>query len=594
MSMDLILAHGRFFDGGGGGSATRHLRIREGRVIEISETPLEDEAAEHLDCTGKWVMPGFLDIHTHYDAELLAAPGLCESVRHGVTTVMLGSCSLSTILCGPEDCGDLFARVEALPREFVVTTLAKERGWSSPSEYVEALESLPLGPNVACLFGHSDVRAHVMGLGRSVDPAVRPTEDELLQMEAHLESALDAGFVGLSTMTNPWDKLDGDRFRSAQLPSSYASWSEFRRLNDILRRRDRVHQGAPNITTKYNILLYLMQSAGWWLRKPLKTALITGADPKAEPFIAGLITRLAGAFNSLFGANFRWQSLPMPFEVYADGVDLVVFEEFGAGQRALHLRDGPDRDALLKDPAYREEFKRDYAKKWTPRVWHRDFYDATIVGCPDEGLVGCSFGEVSERRGQHPVDTFCDLVLEHGRAVRWRTVIANHRPDVHRRLLQDASVQIGFADSGAHLRNMAFYNFPLHLLRMARDAENGGPAFLSPERAVHRLTAELADWYGLSTGRLVVGARADIAVIDPAGLDASIDGYHEAPMPGCPGVKRMVRRNDRAVSATLVGGEVVYRNGRFREGYGKTSRTGCFLSAGQGDGSVAASSTRVA
>jgi len=325
----------------------------------------------------------------------------------------------------------------------------------------------------------------------------------------------------------------------------------------------------------------LLQSASWWTRKPLKTALITGADPKAEPFIAGLITRLARGFNAVFGADFRWQSLPMPFEVYADGLELVVFEEFGAGQRALHLHDGPEREALLRDPEYRAHFKRDYAAKWTPRVWHRDFYDATIVGCPDEGLVGRSFGDVSEERGQHPVDTFCDLVVEHGRSLRWRTVIANHRPDVHRRLLQDSSVQMGFADSGAHLRNMAFYNFPLHLLRMAREAENGGPAFMSPERAVYRLTAELAEWYGLDTGRLVVGARADIAGIDPAGLDGSLDAYHEAPMPGCPNVNRMVRRNDAAVAATVIGGELVYRSGRFAEGYGESHRTGCFLAAGQ-------------
>jgi len=582
MSDRIVLANGRFFDGSGGPSGIRHVRLCGGRVEAISDTPLDATGSEVVDCSGQWVMPGFLDIHTHYDAEVLAAPGLRESVRHGVTTILMGSCSLSTVFCDPEDCGDLFARVEALPRDFVVDTLRRERCWSSPSDYVAALEDKPLGPNVAVLMGHSDLRAHVMGLGRSVDPSARATEAELQQMEAHLEAALDAGFVGLSTLTNPWDKLDGDRYRSAQLPSSYAPWSEYRRFNDILRRRERVHQSAPNITTKYNILLYLLSSASWWMRKPLKTALITGADPKAEPFIAGLITRLARGFNTLFGADFRWQSLPVPFEVYADGVDLVVFEEFGAGQRALHLRDGPDRDALLRDPAYRAHFKRDYAKKWTPRVWHRDFYDATIVSCPDTTLVGQSFGEVSEARGQHPVDTFCDLVLEHGRSVRWRTVIANHRPDVHRRLLQDASIQVGFADSGAHLRNMAFYNFPLHLLRMAREAEDGGPAFMSPERAVHRLTAELADWYGLDTGRLVVGARADIAVVDPAGLDESLDAYHEAPMPGCPGVQRMVRRNDAAVTATVIGGEVVYRSGVFADGYGQTRRTGSFLAAGGG------------
>ena len=105
MSTDLILANGRFFDGCGSPSAPRHVRIRDGRIAEISAAPLDATGAQSIDCTGQWVMPGFLDMHTHYDAEVLAAPGLCESVRHGVTTILMGSCSLSTVLCGPEDCG---------------------------------------------------------------------------------------------------------------------------------------------------------------------------------------------------------------------------------------------------------------------------------------------------------------------------------------------------------------------------------------------------------------------------------------------------------------------------------------------------------
>ncbi len=579
MSEHLVIANGRFFDGTGGPSAVRQVRIHDGVVAEISAAPLDPCGARVIDATGLWVTPGFVDVHTHYDAEILAAPGLTESVRHGVTTVLLGSCSLTTVLVEPEDAGDLFARVEALPRPFVVRTLAEHKRWSTPAEYVAALDDLSLGPHVACLLGHSDVRAAVMGLGRSTDPAIRASRAELDRMRAILSDALDAGFVGLSTMTNPWDKLDGDRYRSRMLPSAYAPWSEFRALHRVLRARGRVLQSAPNITTKVNVLLYLAASAGLF-RKPLKTSLIAGADLKAEPFVAGLVTRLARAANRLLQADFRWQTLPMPFEVYADGIDLVVFEEFGAGRAALHLPPGPERLALLSDPTYRQWFKRNYDARFTPRVWHRDFHDATIVACPDPTVVGRTIGEVADARGQHPVDAFLDLVVEHDRALRWTTVIANHRPEVHRRLLADDSVQIGFADSGAHLRNMAFYNFPLHLLRMALEHERGGLPCMSPERAVYRLTAELADWYGIDAGRLEVGRRADVAVVDPDGLDDALLAYAEAPMPGCPGVNRMVRRNDRAVAATIIGGRVVFERGRFADGFGHTLRTGRFLPAG--------------
>jgi N-acyl-D-glutamate deacylase len=522
-------------------------------------------------------MPDFLDTHTHYDAELLAAPGLEESVRHGVTTVTVGSCSLSTVYCNAEDCGDLFSRVEALPREFVVDTLERLKTWDDPESYIRAVEALPLGPNISAMIGHSDMRVAAMGLGPSVDPKARPSEAQMKQMLDMLDDALDAGFIGLSTMTNPWDKLAGDRFRSSQLPSSYATWREYRRFNRVLRKREAVHQSAPNITTKVNVLLYWAESLGWG-RKPLKTALITAADIKAEPFIVGLITRVSDFLNRS-GADLRWQTLPTPFEVYADGIDLVVFEEFGAGQAALHLKNGPDRDALLRDPEYRKWFKRNYNAKFTPRVWHRDFYDAEIVECPDDSVVGKSIGQVADERGQHPVDAFLDLVLEHNPGFRWRTTIANHRPDVHRRVLLRDSVQLGFADSGAHLRNMAFYNFPLYLLRMAHQAEQGGEDFMSVERAVYRLTGELADWYGLDTGSLSEGVRADLTLINPAALDERIEAYHEAPMPGCPGVERMVKRNDETVTSTVVGGRLVWHEGAFCEGFGQSFGSGVFLRA---------------
>src|SRR5690606_1409703 len=118
----------------------------------------------------------------------------------------------------------------------------------------------PLGPNVTSFLGHSDLRARVLGLSRAVDGRVRPSAAELAAMERHLEEALDAGFLGLSSMTNPWDKVDGDRHRSAALPSTYATWSEYRRLHRVLRRRRRVLQSAPNIRTKLNALLFLLES----------------------------------------------------------------------------------------------------------------------------------------------------------------------------------------------------------------------------------------------------------------------------------------------------------------------------------------------
>ncbi|MFE7802504.1 amidohydrolase family protein [Nocardia sp. NPDC057440] len=580
MSYDTIIKGGRWFDGAGSTSAVRHLGISDGRVAAVSAVPLDENGcAEVVDAAGKWVLPGMIDIHTHYDIEVLQTPSLGESVRHGITTVFLGSCSLSTVHVGATDAGDLFGRVEAIPRRHVIGTVGETKTWSSAGEYVAALEALPLGPNVAAFLGHSDVRAAEMGLERATRKDVRPTAAELAAMEAKLTEALDAGFVGMSAQQLLFDKLDGETCRSRTLPSTYAKARERRRLNAILRRRRRVLQAGPDITSPRSVGAMTLSSLGIF-RKPLKTSLLSAADIKASPFLIHILGPIARLLNR-FGGDFRWQHLPVPFEVYADGIDLVIFEEFGSGAAALHLSDQVERNALMQDETYRRRFRKDYDAKFGLRVWHRDFFDAEIVGCPDDTVIGKTFGQVGvDRGGLHAVDAFLDLVVEHGTKLRWRTTISNHRPEYLEKLGSDPGVQLGFSDAGAHLRNMAFYNFGLRFLRRVHRAEAAGRPFMSLERAVHRLTGELADWYGLDAGHLRTGDRADLVVVDPAHLDESLDAYAESPVAQFDNMPRMVNRNDDAVSAVFIGGRYVFGNGTAAPVLG-TRRTGKFLRSGQ-------------
>ena len=578
---DVVIKNGLVFDGSGSEGAKLHVGIREGRVVALSDTPLDEGGCgEVIDARGQWVAPGFLDLHTHYDAEIIAAPGLGESIRHGVTTVTIGSCSISTVLSDAEDCSDLFTRVESVPRSHVLPLLRERKTWSTPGEYVDFLASHPLGPNVTAFLGHSDLRARVLGLGRAVDEKAKVSKSELGEMQTWLEDALDHGFLGLSTMTNPWDKLDGDRFRSSQLPSAYASWREYRHLHRVLRDRGRILQSAPNITTKVNALLFLLESASFGLREKLKTTLITLADAKSTPGLHRLLAGLTRFVNRVLGGDMRWQALPVPFEVYSDGIDLVVFEEFATGRALLHLVDQVERNTLMNDVAYRRRFRKDYEKSGTSRVWQRDFHDAFIVSAPDASLNGRSFGEVADERGVHPVDAFLDLVVAYGKKLRWRTVIANHRPREVERMMSEPCALLGFADSGAHIRNMAFYSFSLRALKVVRDAELAGRPVMSTGRAIHRLTGEIADWLGVDAGHLRVGDRADVVVIDPAALDARLDVYHEAPMQGFDGLVRMVNRSDGAVKATLVGGRVAFRDGVLDAALGQQG-FGQFLPAAQ-------------
>ena len=285
-------------------------------------------------------MPGFIDNHTHYDGEVLVAPGLGESVRHGVTTVVLGGCSLSFIYSDVEDCCDMFTRVEAFPREILFPILKDEKKWNSPVEWIEHINHLPVGPNLASFIGHSDIRASVMGIDRSLTKGERPTQTELTQMGRLLEEALDAGFLGISMQHNPWDKMDG-RHWSKLLPAAYAKASERYVLTKIARKRGAHLQGVPNLVNRVGALWYMALSSAFFWRKSLKTSMVAMMDLKGDPYIQGILSGLCTFFNKICRANFRMQTFPVPFRVLAEGMELVIFEEFPAGQLARHLSRGP-------------------------------------------------------------------------------------------------------------------------------------------------------------------------------------------------------------------------------------------------------------
>ncbi|MGE2729152.1 N-acyl-D-amino-acid deacylase family protein [Mycolicibacterium vaccae] len=576
VTYDTIIRGARWFDGTGGPSAVRDIGIRAGHVAAVSAEELDATGCPQvIDAHGKWVLPGMIDIHTHYDIEVLDGPALPESLRHGVTTVVIGSCSLSTVHSDPVTAGDIFGRVEAIPRDHVISIVGRHQNWSGAEDYIAALEARPLGPNIAAFLGHSDMRAATMGLDRATRADVAPTAGEQARMEQMLIEALRAGFLGMSSMELRFDKVDGELCRSRTLPSTYARRAERRRLTTLLRRSGRVLQSAPDIANPTNLGRQLLHSVGW-RRRPLKTSLLSAADVKTNPMAWRALGPMARLVNR-FGGNFRWQHLPVPFEVYADGIDFVIFEEFGAGEAALHLQDELERTELLRDEDYRRRFRKDYANKLGVRVWQRDFFDAEIVACPDTAVVGKSFGQVGRERGDlHPVDAFLDLVVEHGKALRWRTTISNHRPAALKKMARDSGLQMGFSDAGAHLRNMAFYNSGLRLLRHVRDAERAGTPFLTVEQAVHRLTGELADWYRIDAGHLRVGDRADLVVIDPDRLDTGLEAYAEDTVDIYGGLSRMVNRNDDTVTAVFVGGQAVFRAGRPTDVLGRR-RTGQFL-----------------
>ncbi|MEL6342315.1 MAG: N-acyl-D-glutamate amidohydrolase [Myxococcota bacterium] len=568
---------GTVYDGTGAPGRQTDVLIRDGLIARMGAGSVPP-GAHRIDARGRWVTPGFVDLHTHYDAEVEIAPALSESVRHGVTTVMLGSCGLGMTVGRPVDLADMFCRVEGIPRSVVLPLFERVKDWDSPAGYLAHLDRLPLGPNVTSMLGHSGIRAHVMGIARSLDASVRPTAAELDGMTGLLEEALDCGYVGLSINTLPWDKMDGEAHRSLPTPSVFARWPEYRRLVRSVRRRGRVFQGVPNLKTKYNIALFMLEALPL-LRKPVKTMILTMMDAKSarvEWRLADLATRLV----NLLGADLRFQALPNPFDLWTDGLEVPVLEEIQAGTEALSIEDPQRRSALLREPAYRRRFKRQWRDKLFGRAYHRDLDEARIIDAPDPAVVGKSFGQVARERGDtDPVDTFLDLQADHGHALRWYTVVGNDRIRWLRYIMDHPGVLIGFSDAGAHLRNMAYYNYPLRMLKRVQDAAKAGTPFMSVEKAVWRLTGEIADWLSLDAGRLAVGKRADVVVLNPDGLDDAVETIEEAPMPGFSNFQRLVRRNDAAVDAVVIRGRVAWQDGSFNPQLGTTRGFGGVLRA---------------
>ncbi len=553
---------GLVYDGSGRRPSFLDVAIKDGRVVSL-EPGSAAKGRREIDARGEWVLPGFVDQHTHYDVELEVDPSLQESVKHGVTTVVIGNCSLGLSAGTEEEIADLFSRVEVVPRAVLDQWLVDRVSWTSVKGYFQHLQSRPKGPNVAAYMGHSSLRIGAMGLDRALKVALA-SESELETMESLLVDALDAGALGLSIDQLPWHRMDG-RYRGMSVPSQQADPSEHARLLGPLRRRGRVLQATPSAVDRKSAARLLFWSIGAPWRDPLKVTLVSALDLRGDRR-AHRLARLGASLVNRVGGNVRFQVLPVPFEVWGDGPVIPFFEELASGTELLTAT-GDERRTLLADTSFRRRLRADWDAEG-PRVFHRDPYEMWlehVPGRPD--WAGKRLAECAAEIRRDPVDLFFDLLAEHDEAVRWRTVVGNDRDGIRHELVVDPNTLPGFSDAGAHLRQMAFYDSSLRLLReVFLD-----PSFMTVEAAVSRLTREPAEWLGLDAGRIDVGRFADLVLIDPRRL-----GHDSVATPTLDrhdrlgGVDRMTNPAHAAVRRVLIGGEVAYScDGGFAPTFGR-------------------------
>jgi len=562
-----IIRNGLYFDGTGTKGQHKEIVLKDGIVDGVYDKAPSIEGAKEIDATGKWVTPGFIDIHTHYDAEIEVMPGLEESLRHGTTTVVMGNCSISAALGKDEDIVDLFCRVENMPAQVLTEWIKDKITWRNLGEYYEHLDSLAMGPNVASFIGHSNIRIASMGVDRSFNEA-NATEEEKKKMDNYLTEAMEAGYLGMSIDMLPFHRWGGvftSKHKGSSVPSQQASVKEYRRLANILRDYNRVLQATPNALDKRSGVHLLGMSSGLF-RKPLKTTIVAAMDLKTDEKIHKLVTTLAAVGKRFFNADMLFQALSMPFLNYGEGPITPLFEEFPSMVEVIGAN-REERVAAFEDPGFRKWFRKDWNHKGTS-VFSRLLKEMTITKCPDPELVGKTFQELADNQKVDGLDCLMDLIIKFDTDLVWKCTAANHRDKIRVELLASESTIPGFNDSGAHNVNMAFHDGSLQALRQSLDY----PDIFPIETAIHRLTKMPADWLGLDAGSIERGRRADVCVLDPSKLNSGltaepIEDYH----PSLNGAFRFVKRSDGVVNHVFVNGEEVFNDkSGFASGVGNT------------------------
>jgi N-acyl-D-aspartate/D-glutamate deacylase len=256
-----------------------------------------------------------------------------------------------------------------------------------------------------------------------------------------------------------------------------------------------------------------------------------------------------------------------------------MFEEFPSGEAMRHLaRNLHERDEIISDPKFREEFKADMNKQFGPKVWDRDLKMTTILECPDESLIGKNFMDIASERQGSPSDVFLDLIVKFDKKIKWTTTIANDRPENFYHLYNYKYNQMSFSDAGAHLVNMAFYDITIQMITNVYDSIERGNPIMSMEKCIWRLTAEQADWFGVDCGHVEEGKIADLVIIDPEALkNVKKDTVAKGIIEEFDNFERLVNRNENVVYKVIVGGEVIFENEDFVTGYGKNKKYGRLL-----------------
>ncbi len=559
MSYDLLIKNGRIYDGSGTDSYGGNIGVKAGHIVAVGE--VDGQATHTIDADGLAVTPGFVDVHTHYDAQVFWDPLLTSSCWHGVTSLVMGNCGLAFAPCKPEHRDPLmhiFSRVEGL--DFETLEKGVPWNWTSFPEYLNAVEGMNPGLNVAVLMGHSPLRMYVMGTD-AIERAA--TADEVEQMKELVRQGMRAGAAGLSVSRSPvqvgdhGEPMPGKVAEDAELFEVCKAVGEFGRGFFEFNPRVLIYEKDKAERDRDLALLKAIAK-----ETKLPTTWIGLIHQWDQPELwSELMGELDGAFRQGLPIYPQASCRPIMFRFSLKNI-ATIFDDLPNWKR-VHFLTAEERKRHFRDPAMRKDLRYDLIDDPTPRAFSKRWdlmYVNEVKLDKNRALEGKSVADIAAEQGRDVFDVFMDLSLEEDLDTQFITPLANGDEEAVSQIINYPPSLVSLSDGGAHVQFICDTAYPSYLLgHWVR--ENRA---MSLEKAIKVLAAHPAATLGLKDrGMIRPGMAADMAIFDPDTI-RPLEPHKVSDLPG--NGPRLVQECE-GMHYTVVNGQVLVKDGKHTGSY---------------------------
>ena len=543
MSYDLLIKNGTVVDGSGAPPVRADIAVAEGKIAEIGK--ISDGAKKVIDASDLTVTPGFIDHHTHYDAQICWDPVISPSSWHGVTSVIMGNCGVGLAPCKPEvreiAAWDL-VNVEAIP--FDVLSQGVTWDWETFPEYMDAADRRGSGINLGFMAPLTPFRHYVMG-EESMERAATP--EETTRIAALLREAMQAGAFGFSTTNGP----QHIGYQGRPLACRLASFDELAAYAGVLKALGRgsielALNDQPGVVTESDYAL--LDHLGTESNRPVTWLAMLSRDDQPDVCMETLRQT-----ESLIQRGIVPQVTCRPLSVQVNLRNPFIFANLECWNPAFNKSE-EEQSALYRDPDFRQAWRKTFEQpRVFPGKWDR--VDIQEVSNPAlKQYEGKTVDDVARERGKDGLDTFLDLAIEDNLNIQYVMALFNADENRVAELITHPNTMIGLSDGGAHVDMLCDAGYCTYLLgTWVREKQ-----LMPIERAVQRITSEPARFFGVpDRGVLAEGMAADIAVFDAATIGSPRRPEMRHDLPG--GGRRLVVPA-QGVMHTIVNGEVLYQD----------------------------------